>query len=289
MKTNILTTIISLFLLGALILACSSCGDDNKKGADTPQDESVNPKPNQPINLTVFIDLSDRIIKTRDGLRQAEKDTALLNTIAQYVADKAQSKNIRYAKDRMKIVFYPAPLDSAINKRAQALEVDFGRYTKKDLVAKLQRANDLARDFNKDLQVIYNDAINQHNFTGSDIWGFFNSKVNDYCVKDGYRNVLVILTDGYIYDLNHKVEENGKANFITKRTLADGINLMPTGQEVDNLEVLVLEVNANPVSDFAKIKSTISEWFDSMGIKTFKITETDLPSNTEGVIKEFLK
>ena len=289
MKTNILTTILSLFLLGALTLACSSCGDDNKKGGNTLQDGSVNPKQNQPINLTVFIDLSDRIIKTRDGLKQAEKDTALLNTIAQYVADKAQSKNIRYAKDRMKIVFYPAPLDSAINKRAQALEVDFGHYTKKDLVAKLQRANDLASDFNKDLQVIYNDAIKQHNFTGSDIWGFFSSKVNDYCVKDGYRNVLVILTDGYIYDLNHKIEENGKANFITKRTLADGIALMPTRQNVDNLEVLVLEVNANPVSDFTKIKSTISDWFDSMGIKTFKITETDLPSNTEGVIKEFLK
>ena len=155
MKTNILTTTLSLFLLGALTLACSSCGKETNNGEGAAKEKPViNPEPNQPINLTVFIDLSDRIIKTRDGLRQAEKDTALLNTIAQYVADKAQSKNIRYAKDRMKIVFYPAPLDSAINKRAQALEVDFGRYTKKDLVAKLQRANDLARDFNKDLQVI---------------------------------------------------------------------------------------------------------------------------------------
>jgi len=289
MKTNILSTILSLFLLGGLTLACSSCGDDNKKGANTLQDGSVNSKQNQPINLTVFIDLSDRIVKTRDGLKQAEKDTALLNTIAQYVADKAQSKNIRYAKDRMKIVFYPAPLDSGINKRAQALEVDFGRYTKKDLVAKLQRANDLVRDFNEDLKVIYDNAISQHNFTGSDIWGFFNSKVNDYCVKDEYRNVLIILTDGYIYDLNHKIEDNGKANYITKRTLADGITLMPTGQQVDNLEVLILEVNAHPISDFDKIKSTISEWLDGMGIKTYKIAETDLPSNTEGVIEEFLK
>ena len=64
---------------------------------------------------------------------------------------------------------------------------------------------------------------------------------------------------------------------------------MPTGQLVDNLEVLILEVNANPISDFDKIKSTISEWLDGMGIKTYKIAETDLPSNTESVIEEFLK
>ena len=85
------------------------------------------------------------------------------------------------------------------------------------------------------------------------------------------------------------IEDNGKANYITKRTLADGITLMPTGQQVDNLEVLILEVNANPISDFDKIKSTISEWLDGMGIKTYKIAETDLPSNTESVIEEFLK
>lgn len=288
MKTKILFTILPFILLGALASTCTSCGGNAGDNDSIPHEKVVH-NDKRPINLTVFIDLSDRIVKTRDGLRQAEKDTAILNTIAQYVAGKAQSKNIKYAKDRMKVLFYPAPLDSSINKRAQALEVDFGSYTKKDLVAKLQRANDLAQDFNKDLQAIYNNAIAQHNFTGSDIWGFFSSKVNDYCVKEGYRNVLVILTDGYIYDLNHKIEEKDQANFITKRTLDNGFKLTPTGQQVDNLEVLVLEVNANPVSDFAKIKSTISEWFNSMGIKTFKITETDLPSNTEGVIKEFLK
>jgi len=284
MKKNIIIAVITVIATIALIPTCSSCG-----GKTVDQDSTITKEvsTNRPINLTVFIDLSDRIVKTRDGLRQDEKDLAVLNTIASYVANKAQGK-IKYAKDCMKVMFYPAPMDSDINKRAQALEVDFGSYAKKDLVDKLQRADNLVSDFNKGLQVIYNTAIKQQNFTGSDIWGFFNSKVNDFCVKDGYRNVLVILTDGYIYDENHMMQKEGQANYISRTTLAQGITLMPTGQQVDNLEVLVLEVNADPVGDYAKIHSTISEWLTSMGIKTHKIAETDLPANTKVLIENFL-
>lgn len=288
MKKNIIIAVLTVIAIVALIPTCSSCGGgtgDQDSTVSVPTVPEAGTK--QPINLTVFIDLSDRIVKTRDGLRQDEKDLAVLNTIASYVANKAQGK-IKHAKDRMKVLFYPAPLDSDINKRAQTLEVDFGSYTKKDMQKKLQRAHDLAADFNKGLQVIYNNAIKQQNFTGSDIWGFFCSKVNDFCVKDGYRNVLVILTDGYIYDENHMIQQEGQANFIAKGTLAKGITLMPTGQKVENLEVLVLEVNADPVGDYAKINSTISEWLTGMGIKTFKIAETDLPANTKVLIENFL-
>lgn len=284
MKKNIIIAVITVIATIALIPTCSSCG-----GETNDQDTTITKEvsANQPINLTVFIDLSDRIVKTRDGLRQDEKDLAVLNTIASYVANKAQGK-IKYAKDCMKVMFYPAPMDSDINKRAQELEVDFGSYAKKDMVDKLQRADNLVSDFNKGLQVIYNNAIKQQNFTGSDIWGFFSSKVNDFCVKDGYRNVLVILTDGYIYDENHMIQQEGQANFISKGTLAQSITLMPTGQKVENLEVLVLEVNADPVGDYAKINSTISQWLDGMGIKTHKIAETDLPANTKVLIENFL-
>lgn len=289
MKKNIIIVVLTVIAIIALIPTCSSCGGgtgDQDSTISEPSVPEVSAK--QPVNLTVFIDLSDRIVKTRDGLRQDEKDLAILNTIANHVASKAQGK-IKHAKDRMKVIFYPAPLDSSINKWAQELEVDFGSYSKKDMQDKLQRAHDLAADFNKGLQVIYNNAIQQHNFTGSDIWGFFSSKVNDFCVKDGYRNVLVILTDGYIYDENHMIQQEGQANFISKGTLAQGITLMPIGQKVENLEVLVLEVNADPVGDYAKINSIISQWLDGMGIKTHKIAETDLPANTKVLIENFLK
>lgn len=291
MKTKIGSTIVIIALFMALARICSSCENVNEETSNDSisNNEVVEPKGNLPLNLNVFIDLSDRIIKNRDGLRQDVKDLEILNTIAQYVGHKAQSGNIKIARDHMKVLFYPAPVDSDIDKRAKALEVDFGSFTKKDLVAKLQRANDLASDFNKDLQVIYNNAIEQHNFTGSDIWGFFNSKVNNYCVREGFRNVLVILTDGYILDENHMVQDAGSANYITKSSLTKGLSLMPTGQKVDNLEVLVLEVNADPVGDFTRIQSTIAEWLNGMGIKTCKIAETDLPANTKVLIEDFLK
>ncbi len=285
MKKNIIIAVLATIAIGAIVSTyIPSCTTKCPGGSDS---DSTVQAGKLPVNLTVFIDLSDRIVKTRDGLRQDEKDLAILYSIANHVASKAQGK-IKHAKDRMKVIFYPAPMDSSINKLAQELEVDFGSYSRKDMQNKLQRAHDLAADFNKGLQVIYNNAIKQQNFTGSDIWGFFSSKVNDFCVKNGYRNVLVILTDGYIYDENHMIQQERQANFISKGTLAQGITLMPTGQKVEDLEVLVLEVNADPIGDYAKINSTISQWFDGMGIKTHKIAETDLPANTKVLIDNFL-
>ena len=135
MKKNIITAVITVIVTIVLIPTCSSCG-----GKTVDQDSTITKEvsTNRPINLTVFIDLSDRIVKTRDGLRQDEKDLAVLNTIASYVANKAQGK-IKYAKDCMKVMFYPAPMDSDINKRALSVLSDDERKTFLSLLGRVNQ------------------------------------------------------------------------------------------------------------------------------------------------------
>ena len=140
------------------------------------------------------------------------------------------------------------------------------------------------------IATIYDAALADGNFIGSDIWGFFNTQAQKTCVMKGYRNVLVIITDGYIYHKDNLVEDkaNKQATYITKTTLAQGYTLTPIAGKISNLEVLVVELNPDPVTDFAKMESAISDWFKAIGISRYEILKTDLPANSKKPIIDFL-
>lgn len=242
-----------------------------------------------PLNLTVFIDLSNRVIHDADGTTQVNKDTIIINHLASVISKKAWKTNIRHAKDCFKVFFYPAPNDPTINNLAQNLDVDFGAFGNNEIPQKMQAATDLPRIVNDNVKVIYDNTVTQANYIGSDIWGFFNSKAKSYCIKSGHRNVLIVLTDGYIYHKNNLRENaEGQTTYITYKSLAAGKELIPCNQELSELEVLFLEINANPMSDADKIQSTICNWLRSMKISKYDVIETDLPSNTKIIIDNFI-
>lgn len=303
MKTKSIITslfvIIAIVAIGFGVANCGGCQCDSGNqcsctGKCSCQnckcDNCVKEAPKN-LNLSIYIDLSDRIIKEQNGYKQVDKDLEIINSITQSLSDKVWNKNIKYAKDCIKVFFYPSPNDSQINKLSQELVVNFGDFNKKQVQDKMDKATNLSKNFNNILTTIYTSALNDNKFYGSDIWGFFDTKANDMCVKDGYRNILVILTDGYIYDDHiNKKDANGGQNFITPQSLAAETPLTPLneGKKIDNLEVLVLEVNANPEGDFHKIETTIGNWFKTMGISKYKIVQTDLPANTKTIIENFL-
>lgn len=242
-----------------------------------------------PLNLTVFVDLSDRMTKDSNGTTQLEKDMAIINQLADFVSKKSFSKNIKTAKDCFRVKFYPAPTDATINSLAENLDVDLSQFSKTEMEKKMSTAHDLAKTVNDNMKVIYDNSMKQANYIGCDIWGFFNTKAKPYCVKDGYRNVLVVLTDGYIYHINNLIKEENVATYITPQTLMAKTALKPCHQDLSDLEVLFLEVNAEPQTDFVKLQETISEWLKGMKVKKFDIVETDLPTNTKTIIDSFLK
>lgn len=46
------------------------------------------------------------------------------------------------------------------------------------------------------------------------------------------------------------------------------------------MEVYFMECNANPLTDYPKMKGILEKWFNEMGINSLDIQATDLPAIT---------
>jgi hypothetical protein len=201
--------------------------------------------------------------------------------------------------DQMQVFFDPAPNDPAINKLSQQLKVNFNRASsKKDI-------ENVAKIFSEVPSKIYQSAIGDRHFIGSDIWRFFKKKVKDYCIKDKHRNILVIITDGYMYHPDSKFVSGNKSSYLTpafikarKLTTANytdlikknGLGFIPATNGLNNLEVLVLGINASKNNPFEEdvINQYWTDWFKAMNVKKSYLKSADLPSNLDPVIQNII-
>lgn len=277
-----------LLLLIAICVCFHACGgrnDGNKTG------DKEQPKV-QPLNITVLIDLSDRIKRNTENMEQEDKDIVLIVNIADSLKDKAQKEKFT-GKDKFKVLFYPNPKLENINTVVGTLEINMEvpRKEKGLLKRRLQTIDSL---FSNTLHSVYKQTKNDGDWSGSDIWGFFRDRVQDQCIIEGYRNILVILTDGYIYHKDNKEQKNGKQSWVTPLVLDQNpdtklLNPLDEGQKLSDLEVLVLEVDPAKSSHFKLLERIWNEWFDEMGIKQSKIMRTDVPKNIINPVNKFLQ
>lgn len=244
-----------------------------------------------PLNLSIYLDLSDRIKPNgSDALSQKDKDIAIVDFLANYVKNRAVKQKILPSKDRIKVFFYPEPADAKVALLSEKLELDLGITPMKEKKPKLISFTD---EFKNSLEQIYSSTIQTSSWLGSDIWGFFNKPIDNYCIKDGYRNVLVILTDGYIYYGPNKQQRGNAYNYILNQTLINSNSSMIPGREglpkLDNLEVLMLELNPNPLAYQPKMEQIIIDWLKTLGVNKLYVGETDVPSNTKMIIEKFME
>ena len=129
------------------------------------------------------------------------------------------------------------------------------------------------------------------------------------CVSEdtNYRNILVIITDGYIYHSQSVNRVENRTSYLTKKYLrTEGFRnnakwddkfiegdygLLDVNQEFETLEVLVLEVNSSisHKNDEYVIKSYLTKWFDNAKVNGYEIYNTDLPENTRIRVSNFFK
>lgn len=242
---------------------------------------------NLPINVSIYLDLSDRIKPNgTDALSQKDKDIAIVDYLANYIKDRAVKQKILPCKDRLKVFFYPEPADAKVALLSEKLELDLATTPMKEKKPKLIAFTD---EFKNSLEQIYSSTIATSSWLGSDIWGFFNKPIDNYCLKDGYRNILVVLTDGYIYHASNKRSDGNCHTFILPQTLKDKTSCLIVGRTgLDNLEVLMLELSPNPPTDQQKMEQIITDWLNGMGVQKHYVGETDVPSNTKMIIEKFL-
>lgn len=263
----------------ACLMIFTSCSSDSSK------DENKT-KP-QPLNISVYLDLSDRLTRELTP-SQMERDTAIINHLVDFfIEDCVKNGKIINSENHFQIFFFPSPDNSNIASLAKGLNVDMGKL---DIKQKKVELTEMKMRFQKNVAQIYSDVLKEQDWIGSDVWSFFSKKeVDKLCIREGYRNILVILSDGYFYYSQNKIKEGSAYSYILPQTLSANGSLIKRRAGLKNLEVLLLEVNPyDPLQDDVLTK-TIEKWFDDMEVGKYVVNKTNLPVSTETYIDNFLK
>ncbi|MCM1079411.1 MAG: hypothetical protein NC344_10715 [Bacteroidales bacterium] len=284
MKKYIVIVSVAIVSLCAFV-GCGSRGND--RAAEGTEERSQS---EQSLNISVYLDLSDRLVRGMTP-SQTYRDTAIVNHLVDIFKAKTLEPNILKSKNRMKVFFYPAPADPGIAVLAEGLDVDIA---KKKGIEKRDALDAMKGTFQKNLAHIYDQTIQQKNWVGCDIWDFFQNKnVDNLCVSENTRNIIVILTDGYLYAANHKIKAGDAYSYILPQTLAvqnsSLLDKRKGGLKGKNVEVLMLEVNPYSLQHRDKMVEVIKNWFEEMGIEKCYVHETDANlTSTFNIIDNFM-
>ncbi len=291
MKKNI-PLILPLFLL---IMGCSQ------------KDKKPINKIEKQLNISILIDLSDRIDPKTSPSSPSHyvRDISIVKTITKLFKETIKEQGAYKAKDKFQILFSPEPEDPNINTLAQKLKVNLSKLENKE---KKKIYNNIDNDINTNLSQIYDTSIKAQKWIGSDIWRFFKNDISNYCIeKEPYRNILVILTDGYIYHEASKDKEKNRYSYITadlfekyklrnnpewkENIKRNDFGLITKRNDLKNLEVLILEITPSKgyQNDEDIIKEILRKWFQEMGVQKLGIYNTALPANSEKLISDFFK
>jgi hypothetical protein len=292
----------ALFLFG--------CGSENKDKSTNEEEETSNTTVVQPdqLNITLLLDLSDRIDtkKYPEKPEHFERDIAIVKYFSELFVKDMEKRGTFMAKGKLKVIFSPKPQDPNVNLLAEKLSVDLSNMDSKQ---KKDVHDNLITNFTESITKIYSGTLSQSKWIGSDIWRFFKNDVKDYCVetKPNYRNILVLLTDGYIYHRDSKDQNGNKYAYLLPENISkfnlrknpnweqeldkQDFGLISKRNDLDNLEVLVLEVSPSPnyKNDEDIIKAVLAKWFKEMKVKRYGMYNSDLPQYTKQHIDEFIK
>ena len=295
----------------SFLLFLQGCGSNGR--IEDLEEETVTTEESSPeefgeqLNLTVLLDLSDRVEPTKHPAspEHADRDIEIVRYLTQLFKNNMEEKGAYRANDKMKVIFSPRPQDSEINSIASRLNVDLSKMA--NAQEKKQVFDSIEETFTQNLRSIYDETIETKNYPGSDIWRFFKNDVVDYAVErdPAYRNVLIILTDGYLYHKDSRAVEGSRSAYMTPQRLsAQGLRssnwrekfeegnygYIATRDDLENLDILVLEINptASHKSDEDVLKAYLAKWFEEMKVNKFNLYNSDLPEYTKGRIDEFL-
>ena len=308
-----------LFISVIFLNACASNSSPDPKESKHDDIEDSNVSPANPgdrqLNINILWDLSDRIDpKTSPASPQHyERDIEVIKNITAFFKNDMQKRGAYKAKGKIRIFFTPTPEDGQINAIAKNLSYDLSAYTGDGANRKKKEAYDsietrFSKNANKIYGIVSTNNKDKKQWDGSDIWRFFKNDVKENCIdaSGNYRNILVILTDGYIFHKDSRDKLKNRTAFILPELLKPFRNnptwqnlfakgdygLISTRNDLQNLEVLVLEISPSKdhKNDEDIIKAYLGKWFEEMGIAkaNYACYNSDLPEYTRKKIEGFL-
>lgn len=280
--------LVIIVLSTVIFIGCSKGGSKKQTG----QEEQ------QQLNVTIVLDLSDRITKSD----AQERDISIVKNVLSEFKKDMESRKPHKANGSIQVLFYPQPTDPNIVSIAEGLNVNLEGKNKEE---KKSILNNIEKKFTTNLEQIYQLALQNKVFPGSDIWSFFKDEINIH-KKENHRNIVVVLTDGYVYYETTLRKENHRYSYLLPKNLKqEGLRSNNWEQRIDdldfglisersdlkNVEVLFLELNPDQGQqyDYDIMKKVLAKWCKEMGIKKVESYKTDLPVNSKKVIESFFK
>lgn len=283
----------------------SSCAEDKKENQENSVSTDVVTKNGNGDNLNIsfLLDLSDRIDPKKypnESMQYYLRDVGYIKSVSEAFDNHLRAKKVRQMNDKIQVFFDPEPKNQNINSISNDL-----RYSVERGNASLELLDEIKHTYSTKPLEIYDLAIKDNLYVGSDTWKFFKTKVKDFCIEENYRNILIILTDGYIYHQDTRMKEGNHTSYITPQVIRDNrlndkkwkdimtekeFGFIPATQGLENLEILVLGINPDPKNPYEEevIRKYWSDWFNAMEVGRYDIKTADLPSNMDKIIKEFI-
>lgn len=293
---KLISTIILVFL-------CACGGKSTTEQTENNPVTTIADSGEKQLNISILLDLSDRI-NPKISPNAQKNDIENIKAITDIFRANMAKLGAYKAKGKIKLFFSPTPTNDNINATVNKLSIDCSKLDNRGRKAVYDSITEI---YATNLEGIYSETIETSAWEGSDIWRFFKDDVMDFCVEkdDDYRNILIILTDGYLYH-KQSVYNNknrftyllGSSNLKSYRKqnweeLIDknDFGIMPERDDLNNLEVLVLEVkadNQNNKIDEDILKHLWSKWFEEMNVAHYSVYLSALPANTKTRIKNFM-
>jgi len=300
---NKLRQTIMVLLSGLAILSCG-CSESDSGNRSNANGGKVAGGDVTQLNISVLLDLSDRIKDVSTLPPARERDIELVGSLINIFKENMERKGAYRSNDKIRILFDPIPKYSEINSLAKRLNVDL---SKLDSKGKKDVFDHIDGDFREALGEIYDTALRDKNWVGLDVWRFFRRNAKELCIDQSgnYRNILVIVTDGYIYHAQSRDRIGNKTAYITelffqregfrntpnrrKKFDSQDYGFIFSGETYENLEIMVMEVNPSQQhkNDEEIIRAFIDKWFEEMQVRNYVIHNVDLPGNTKQRIENF--
>lgn len=297
MKKSII--IIVAFIVPLLFCTCND-SQNPKKQEDNAQ--TVTQK-KQFQNITVLLDLSDRIAKPN----QIDRDKELISVLFNLFEERQKMFGFIASRDKFSIAI-ASQKDNDLNlfKHKDALVIDMS--AKGMNKPKFDKAKvELLQSINS----IYEDAVGKKT-TGADIWTFFRDFAKNYIKssteKIKFSNKFIIISDGYLVFDNDIAAQRSKRTFMSLSDVKSLRNKSDweqqfenkkfrlkahENQNFENLQVLMLEIKPEQpeinTNEFKIIEKYWTSWFEDMGIEASIEAHEENIEITRNVISNYLK
>ncbi|MFP4090138.1 MAG: hypothetical protein ACLFUB_09415 [Cyclobacteriaceae bacterium] len=330
----------------ALLLACSSKSEgirDEEVVATENQGNSADGETYYITHYNVIFapDLSNRVDPSLypRSLDDRQILDVLLDNIYPRILNYKRSSN---QLDEFSMSFVNQKLASAYGVEVDKLNIDFGKFGHKQLeridYIKGRSESTLEKDvtsFTGEFEKVYSSAVQQT--FGADIWTFLNSGVDNLMLKsaadprffngktyvDNYRNVLVLLTDGYLeaglygskacpetnrcYYLSKEKVDGFRSAFLKSGEKdmkaffeKNNYGIVPVNNpQLQHAEILVLEMYDRSLSkggsatvhpsDMEILQLFWTDWLEASGVKRYELRPAlSTKEETERVILNFM-